>query len=93
MKRRAFDAGGEAIAGGSLHGRKVRASPGQALGNTQSGRPEGKCHRKQTAGFRAGKGEKVRQERTGFPVTGIAWQTPPEARHTGFWRPGRMKSR
>ena len=29
--------------------RKVRAPQGRALGNTQSGRPEGKCHRNYTA--------------------------------------------
>jgi hypothetical protein len=29
--------------------RKVRAPKSRALGNTQSGRPEGKCHRNDTA--------------------------------------------
>jgi len=52
--------GGETIAGGAIRGRKVRASPEQALDNIQSGRPEGQCHRKQTAGPRVGKGETVR---------------------------------
>ena len=42
--------------------RKVGAPKGMVLANGQSGRPEGKCHRKQTA--RNGNGETVRQERT-----------------------------
>ena len=49
-------------------------------------RGKGKCHRKQTAdgspsqGGRTGKGERVRQERTGALATGLARQTPPGAR-------------
>ena len=50
--------------------------------NGRRGRPQGKCHRKQTARPREapGKGERVRQERTAPPATGAAWQTPPGAR-------------
>ena len=40
------------------------------LVNGQRGRPQGKCHRKQTASLRRGKGEKVRQERTAGLATG-----------------------
>jgi hypothetical protein len=38
------------VAGAEGHGRKVRAPQGVVLANGQSGQPEGKCHRKQTAG-------------------------------------------
>jgi hypothetical protein len=50
--------------------------------NGRRGRPQGKCHRKQTARPRKapGKGERVRQERTAPPATGAARQTPPGAR-------------
>ena len=48
--------------------------------NGRRGRPQGKCHRKQTARLRPGKGERVRQERTAPPATGAARQTPPGAR-------------
>ncbi len=45
-------------------GRKVRAPQDRVLGNSQSRRREGKCHRKQTAPsdirIRRGKGETVR---------------------------------
>ena len=45
--------------------RKVRAPQGRVVGNTDRGRPQGKCHRKHTASGCAraesrGKGEKVR---------------------------------
>ncbi len=39
--------------------RKVRTPQGREVRNANWGRPEGKCHRKQTAGPWAGKGEKV----------------------------------
>jgi len=53
-----------------LHGKTVPA-------NGRRGRPQGKCHRKQTARARsarhpAGKGETVRQERTAPLATGAA---------------------
>jgi len=38
--------------------RKVRAPQGRMVANGDWGRPQGKCHRKQTA--RKGKGETVR---------------------------------
>lgn len=46
-------------------GRKVRAPQDRALGNAQSRRREGKCHRKETApgmflDMPKGKGERVR---------------------------------
>jgi hypothetical protein len=41
-------------------GRKVRAPQGRVLGNAQGGKPHGKCHRKQTAARKSGKGETVR---------------------------------
>jgi hypothetical protein len=61
-----------------LHGNTVPA-------NGRRGRPQGKCHRKQTARARAarhpaGKGETVRQKRTAPLATGAAGQTPPGAR-------------
>jgi hypothetical protein len=43
--------------------RNVRTPQGTVLGNTQSGRPAGQCHREQTAdggASRTGKGETVR---------------------------------
>jgi len=59
--------------------------------NCRRGRPQGQCHRKQTAraptiglrrstGRPAGKGETVRQKRTAPLATGAAGQTPPGAR-------------
>jgi hypothetical protein len=59
--------------------------------NRRRGRPQGQCHRKQTARAStvrpqgltrrsAGKGETVRQERTAPLATGAAGQTPPGAR-------------
>ena len=54
--------------------------------NVRRGRPQGKCHRKQTARASAaarqpaGKGETGRQERTAPLATGAAGQTPPGAR-------------
>jgi hypothetical protein len=53
--------------------------------NGRRGRPQGKCHRKQTARASAawqpaGKGETARQERTAPLATGAAGQTPPGAR-------------
>ena len=50
---------GEVVAGGASRERKVRAPQGRVPANGRSGRPEGKCHRKQTAVAR-GKGEMVR---------------------------------
>ena len=77
----------------SAAGRGLEESPGSTgttvPANGRRGRPQGKCHRKQTARFRRvpamarvapGKGERVRQERTAPPATGAAWQTPPGAR-------------
>ena len=57
---------------------RCRVTPGgvAALGP----RLQGKCHRKHTAGFRAGKVETVRQERTARLATEAARQTPPGAR-------------
>ena len=51
---------GEVVAGGASRERKVRAPQGRVLANGRSGRPEGKCHRKQTAVAKDGKGETVR---------------------------------
>lgn len=67
-------------AAGAMRGRKVRAPQGRVLVNGQSGQPEGKCHREQTAGACAGKGETVRQERTAPVMRRAARQTPPGAR-------------
>ena len=58
-------------------------------------RGKGKCHRKQTADGclspegRTGKGERVRQERTGALATGLARQTPPGARPNRGLAPAR----
>ena len=68
--------------------RNVRTPPGTVLGNTQSGRPAGKCHREQTAdggtGLRSGPAQ-VRVKRCGksAPAPGVtraARQTPSGAR-------------
>jgi hypothetical protein len=68
--------------------RNVRTPPGRVLGNTQSGRPAGKCHREQTADggidLRSGPAQ-VRVKRCGksAPAPGVtraARQTPPGAR-------------
>jgi hypothetical protein len=68
--------------------RNVRTPPGTVLGNTQSGRPAGKCHREQTAdggtGLRSGPAQ-VRVKRCGksAPAPGAtraARQTPSGAR-------------
>ena len=42
--------------------RKVRTPQGRVLGNSQAGKPDGECNRKETANAAsaAGKGEKVR---------------------------------
>ncbi len=84
-----------------LHGNTVPV-------NGRRGRPQGKCHRKQTACLRAqdrgspaGKGETVRQERTAPLATGAAGQTPPGARPNrggrrqgpGSWSAGTFPSR
>src|SRR4051794_3855438 len=66
--------------------RKVGAPPGRVLANGQAGRPDGKCHREQTADDADPRvGEQVRVKRCGksAPVPGVtraAWQTPPGAR-------------
>ena len=65
--------------------RKVRTPQGIALGNTQSRRREGKCHRKQTAGAGSSASVPVRVKRWGKSppvprVTGAARQTPQGAR-------------
>src|SRR5437660_1905032 len=58
--------------------------------NVRRGRPQGKCHRKQTACpvRRAGKGETVGQEPTARPATEAARQTPPGARPNRGGTPG-----
>ncbi len=51
------------IAGAERSLRKVRTPKGRELGNSQAGKPDGKCNREKTAGSfpmeRAGKGERV----------------------------------
>ena len=68
-------------------GRKVRAprkhGAGQHPAEATSGTVPQKANRqsgKRPAIMAAGKGERVRQERTAFPATGMAGQTPPGAR-------------
>ncbi len=58
--------------------RKVRAPQGRTPGNARRGRPQGKCHREQTAGLDALLDPPVRVKGCGksaprFPVTGTAW--------------------
>jgi len=79
----------------AIRSRKVGAPQGRVLARGQSGRPAGKCHRKQTADGdlslsrgtgRTGKGETVRQERTsgrGDPV-GSANPTRSKAEQGGW---------
>jgi hypothetical protein len=72
-------------------------------GNPRRVQPQGKCHRKYTAGLSredraGGKGETVRQERTALPATAAAGKTPPGARpsrsggHFGIFRNARRAS-
>ena len=88
--------GGRTAAGpGSAPG--LEESPGSTgttvPANGRRGRPQGKCHRKQTARPRKapGKGERVRQERTAPPATGAARQTPPGARPNRGGRRSRLR--
>ena len=74
-----------------LHGNTVP-------GNARRGRPQGKCHREQTAdrgcfGSWRGKGETGRQERTAGPATVPARQTPPGARPNRDGTPGNRQAR
>jgi hypothetical protein len=56
--------------------RKVRAPQGRAVGNTHPEQSAGQCHREQTAGFRAGKGETVVQETTSGPGDRVGSANP-----------------
>src|SRR5690349_9468897 len=69
----------EARGKSGLHGTTV---PGNARPSAEAlaTADEGKCNRKHTARFRAGKVERVRQERTAGAATPPARKTPPGAR-------------
>ena len=84
---------GRRIASGASRGRKVRTPPGAMprnsgfAGDTRGGKVErlfnGKCHRKLNRprfARSAGKGEKVRQERTARSASDAARKTPSGAR-------------
>jgi len=50
-----FEGAGRVIAGAERSLRKVRTPKGRELGNSQAGKPDGKCNREQTANsLRAG---------------------------------------
>ena len=68
---------------------RCRVTPGRRFAS------EGQCHRKDSAGLRAGKVERVRQERTAVLATGSARQTPPGARPNrgGIWAWFRLAAR
>jgi hypothetical protein len=86
-----MESGGESARrprAGTTGPRNVRTPQGRVLGNTQSGRPAGKCHREQTAdggtGLRSGPAQgRVKRCGKSAPAPGatrVARQTPPGAR-------------
>src|SRR5690349_13732387 len=60
--------------------RKVRTSQSRVIANSNPRRLAGKCHRKQTATLVVVRVKRCGKSAPAFRVTGVAWQTPPEAR-------------
>ena len=94
------EAGSKGIASKASGGGKSGLHDDTVAANGRRGRPQGKCHRKQTARqarFRAenpsGKGETVGQEPTARPATEAARQTPPGARPNRGGMPGNRQRR
>ena len=64
----------------SAESRKVRTSQSRVIANGNPRRLAGKCHRKQTATFAVVRVKRCGKSAPAFRVTGVARQTPPEAR-------------
>ena len=60
--------------------RKVRTSQSRVIANGNPRRLAGKCHRKQTATLAVVRVKRCGKSAPAFRVTGVARQTPPEAR-------------
>jgi len=60
--------------------RKVRTSQSRVIANSNPRRLAGKCHRKQTATLAVVRVKRCGKSAPAFRVTGVARQTPPEAR-------------
>jgi hypothetical protein len=70
--------------------RKVRTSQSRVIANGNPRRLAGKCHRKQTATLAVVRVKRCGKSAPAFRVTGVARQTPPEARPR---RPHLVRSR
>jgi hypothetical protein len=64
----------------SHESRKVRTSQSRVIANSNPRRLAGKCHRKQTATLVVVRVKRCGKSAPASRVTGMAWQTPPEAR-------------
>ena len=72
--------GGRGSGSCSADSRKVRTSQSRVIANGNPRRLAGKCHRKQTATLAVVRVKRCGKSAPAFRVTGVAWQTPPEAR-------------
>ena|GEM_PF-6259354 len=72
--------GGRGSGSCSAESRKVRTSQSRVIANGNPRRLAGKCHRKQTATFAVVRVKRCGKSAPAFRVTGVARQTPPEAR-------------
>jgi hypothetical protein len=80
----------------SHQSRKVRTSQSRVIANSNPGRLAGKCHRKQTATLAVVRVKRCGKSAPASRVTGVAWQTPPEARsrrpHRKVWPRRRLRA-
>ena len=72
--------GGRGSCSRSSGSRKVRTSQSRVIANGNPRRLAGKCHRKQTATLAVVRVKRCGKSAPAFRVTGVARQTPPEAR-------------
>jgi hypothetical protein len=72
--------GGRGSCSRSSESRKVRTSQSRVIANGNPRRLAGKCHRKQTATLAVVRVKRCGKSAPAFRVTGVARQTPPEAR-------------
>ncbi len=72
--------GGRGSGSRGAESRKVRTSQSRVIANGNPRRLAGKCHRKQTATFAVVRVKRCGKSAPAFRVTGVARQTPPEAR-------------
>lgn len=72
--------GGRGSGSCSTESRKVRTSQSRVIANSNPRRLAGKCHRKQTATFAVVRVKRCGKSAPASRVTGVARQTPPEAR-------------